>query len=150
MFNSVTDTTTLDILEKVAAFGERRHEVLAGNVANVDTPNYQMRDLPVAAFEKALSAAVHSLQKTPPGQHGDSLASLTAAARSPDVDELFPASLFQVADAPATNITFHDAGNRSIEHQMMELSKNAMVQNFVLDVMMSQMSLLQAMISERA
>ena len=48
------------LLEKIAAFGERRNTVLAGNVANIDTPNYRRQDLPVEDFERALREAIHA------------------------------------------------------------------------------------------
>ena len=34
------------------AFTEARHSVLAGNVANLDTPGYKTRDLSVETFQK--------------------------------------------------------------------------------------------------
>jgi flagellar basal-body rod protein FlgB len=145
----VINTATWNVLERVAAFGERRHEVLAGNVANIDTPNYRMRDLPIAAFEQALNDALEKLQEGQTSRHTISFAGMRSSAQTPNFDELFPASLFRAAEPPATNITFHDGSNRSIEHQMMEMTKNAMMQNFALNVMLTQINLLQAAISER-
>ncbi|MEZ6046931.1 MAG: hypothetical protein R3C11_15390 [Planctomycetaceae bacterium] len=54
MLNSIFDQTSIPLLEKVAQFGQKLHEVLAGNLANVDTPDYRPRDLPVDDFQQAL------------------------------------------------------------------------------------------------
>ena len=55
--SSIFDGTTIPLLEKIARFGDKRHDVLTANVANIDTPNYKRRDLPVEAFQKALREA---------------------------------------------------------------------------------------------
>jgi flagellar basal-body rod protein FlgB len=137
------DSTSLSLLEKVAVFGERRHEVLAGNIANVNTPNYRMRDLPVDDFKNALEEAVLK-------QNNTSDASQTGDTSSASIREkLFPDKLFQAIEAPADNLTFQDANNRSMESQMMELTKNNMMQQFAIELMRLQYSMLQTAITER-
>ena len=44
-------STTIPALEQVVNFTEARHNVLAGNIANVDTPGYKARDLSVEDFQ---------------------------------------------------------------------------------------------------
>ncbi len=46
------------MLEQVVDFAQSRHEVLAGNLANLDTPGYRVRDLSQTAFEKQLGEAI--------------------------------------------------------------------------------------------
>lgn len=140
------DASTISLLEKVAIFGERRHEVLAGNVANINTPNYRMRDLPVDAFRNALTQAVQQQQES--DQVPDSLGSAETKAQK-SIDELFPHTLFDAVKSPPANITFQDANNRSVEQQMMELTKNNMMQNFAIELMRAQYGMLQTVISER-
>ena len=145
MIESILGSTTIPLLEKVAAFGERRQEVLAGNIANIDTPNYKTRDLPVADFMQALKdAAKLRDQSLSPG-------SLSFADESPadQMARLFPDELFRAVEAPARNITFQDGGNRSIENEVMEMTKNVMMQNFAVELMIAQMNLLETVISER-
>jgi flagellar basal-body rod protein FlgB len=55
---------TFPLLEQLAAFTERRHEVLTGNIANISTPDYKTRDLPVAKFQEALQQAVTNQQRS--------------------------------------------------------------------------------------
>ena len=144
MIGSLLGSTTIPLLEKVAVFGERRQEVLAGNLANIDTPDYKTRDLPLDDFMQALKDAA-ALRDRPP-----SLGSLPAPGESPAdrMAKLFPDALFRAVEAPPSNITFQDGGNRSIEHEVMEMTKNVMMQNFAIELMAAQMNLLKIAINE--
>ena len=42
----------MPVLEQVVNFTEARHGVLAGNIANLDTPGYKTRDLSPALFQE--------------------------------------------------------------------------------------------------
>jgi len=166
MLQPLFEGTTIPLLEKLAAFGERRHEVIAGNIANIDTPDYKTRDLPVEAFQKALRSAIAQRRgASSPGlaemsgaQGGaaapGSAAMLGAAAaqgpQAASIDDLFPQELFEVLESPQRNLTFQDAGNRSIEAEFMEMTKNNLTQNFAVELMQAQMALLQAVIREQA
>lgn len=136
MFGALTETSSIGTLEQVLGFTEARHEVLVDNVANLDTPGYRMRDLSVPEFQRRLKAA---------------LADRTAGARS---------SLawqgarrgddpFEAVAATRQHIVFHDGNNRSIERQVVELTKNGMLHNMAVEILASQYHLLQAAISER-
>ena len=144
MIESLLASTTIPLLEKVAVFGQRRQEVLAGNLANIDTPDYKTRDLPVDDFMQTLKDAA-ALRDRP-----HSLGSLPAAVESPAdrMAKLFPDELFRAVEAPPSNITFQDGGNRSIEHEVMEMTKNVMMQNFAIELMAAQMNLLKIAINE--
>lgn len=165
MLDSIIGSTTIPLLEQMARFGERRQEVLAGNLANIDTPGYRMRDLPVEKFHEALRQAVASGRS----QHGDNSLPLSASqsSRAPipggaatpyqpskvpapplPAAELFPDSLFQAVESPPQNLTFQDANNRSIEVQSMQMVRNAMLQQYAVEVMNSQLRMLEVAISE--
>ena len=155
MLKPLLDSSTIPLLEKAAIFGERRHDVLAGNIANIDTPNYKSRDLPVEAFQNALKAAV-ALRQNPisSGESAapslQSLVSQTSAVDASNLDALFPEDLFEASDSNPRSLTFQDANNRSIEGEFMEMTKNSMMQNFAVELMHAQMNLLQAVIREQA
>ncbi len=174
MFNSLLNTSTIPLLEQMASFSERRQEVLAGNVANIDTPDYKMRDLPVADFKSAMKAAVERLQssgsfaseptKNPEGFYPqtDPLGLLNPQTPSTiensasvlgnelDLSRYFPAKLHEAQHADPANVVFRDGSNRSIEHQMMEMTKNSSLQQFSIELMNAQFRTLEAVISERA
>jgi len=133
--SSVVDGTTIPLLEKVAAFGESRSLVLASNVANIDTPNYKRRDLPVQQFEQALREAI---------QTGSDRNDQTVAGPA----GLAP-QLFQPREAGSPSLTFQDNSDRSIEREMMEMTKNLSMQSFAITLLTTQMSMLQAAIREQ-
>ncbi len=56
----IFSTTTIPALEQTLTFAQRRHELLAGNVANIDTPDYRAKDLDVADFQNALAESIHA------------------------------------------------------------------------------------------
>lgn len=132
---SIVDGTTIPLLEKIAAFGERRNVVLAGNVANIDTPNYKRRDLPVQDFERALREAIHA------GSDRSDRTSAGPAGLAPQ--------LFQPREAGSPSLTFQDNSDRSIEREMMEMTKNLSMQSFAITLLTTQMSMLQAAIREQ-
>jgi flagellar basal-body rod protein FlgB len=133
---SIVDGTTIPLLEKLAMFGERRNTVLASNVANIDTPNYHRRDLPVEDFERALREAIHG------GAARTDQAAAGPAGLSPE--------LLQVREAGSPSLTFQDNSNRSIEHEMMEMTKNLSLQSFAITLLTTQMGMLQAAIKQQA
>lgn len=145
MINGVFNSTSIPLLEQVVRFSEERHKVLAGNVANIDTPGYQPRDLPVEKFQQALQDAIASRQSAQ--QQSAGMPDATQAAKP--VDQFFTPDLFQSHTAAAQNITFQDGNNRSVEWGMMELQKNSGMQRFAIEVITSQLNMLQSVISER-
>jgi flagellar basal-body rod protein FlgB len=133
---SIVDGTTIPLLEKIATFGERRNLVLAGNVANIDTPNYRRQDLPVEDFERALREAIHA------GSARTAQASAGPAG--------LPAEMLQAREVGSPSMSFQDNSNRSIEQEMMEMTKNLSMQSFAITLLTTQMSMLQAAIREQA
>ncbi len=152
MLQPLLNSTTLPLLKQVAKFAERRQDVLAGNIANIDTPGYRMRDLPVAQFQEALETAIASRKSAPsPGLALNSLMTpASPTSSSALMQELFPDSLFR-ADSPREqdHITFQDANNRSVENQFLMMTKNSLMQQFALEIMRGQFEQLQTVISER-
>ncbi len=166
MLDSLLQQSTIPILEKVTAFAQRRQQVLAGNIANIDTDDYRMRDLPVQDFEQALKQAVQARRENSsslphvnqmslsPGEYmagmQQSLSGMTdAGSRMKNLSDFFGEDLQVARDAEFTNVKFHDGGNRSIEEESMEMVKNASMQSFAIQVMISQMKTLESVISER-
>ncbi len=127
--------SSYELLRQVAMFGERRQQVLAENVANIDTPNYKTRDLDGEGFRAALREAV--LSSTSPGHAG-------GAKANP-----FDPELFTTRPLAPPNLTFQDGNNRSVEREVSELTKNLLMQNFAVELMAAQTQLLAAVISER-
>src|SRR5918992_376592 len=89
MLSSIFQSSSLPVLEQVVNFTEARHGVLAGNIANLDTPGYKTRDLSPALFEERLKEAVET--KRHPEMHkyeGDPFASPAENAKSQQSREM--------------------------------------------------------------
>jgi flagellar basal-body rod protein FlgB len=133
MISGIFQASTIPLLQEVASFAEARHTVLAGNIANLDTPGYQVRDLSVEDFQERLKTAIGRSRRPPewhsPGELGDMQEDNVAA----------------IARNPKT-ILYHDKSNVGIEHQVTEMVKNQLQHNLALALMNSQLRLLQTAI----
>jgi flagellar basal-body rod protein FlgB len=129
------------VLSESLNFAQMRHDVLVGNVANLDTPGYQTRDLAVESFQEQLAEAIQTRRQPAPR----SLAAVwDSRARAADGQD----PLRQVRESLQT-LMRHDGVNVGMEQQVLELSKNQFLHNLAITVMGSQFRLLQSMIAER-
>lgn len=156
MLQPLLSQSPLSLLKQVAKFTERRQEVLAGNIANIDTPGYRMRDLPTESFQLALKAALQPQRSSGQTQPSPGMPWSLEQPQSPGhytrtMEEIFSDALFRAQEVEKQpGVTFQDANNRSVEHQFLEMTKNSMLQNFALQVMSTQYGQLQAAISGQA
>ena len=63
----LTDIPILNMLRERMQWQQARQQLLAENVANADTPDYQAKDLAPLDFSNELSAASVTLDRTNPG-----------------------------------------------------------------------------------
>lgn len=129
-------STSLPALEQTAMFAERRHEVLAGNVANMDTPGYRVQDLAVSEFEESLKVAIKA-QHDPKTQ---------ARMQSPGMAGHDP---FEKSRLAMEKLVYHDGSDVNMERQVTELAKNQSLHSLAIAIMRSQFSTLNSAISER-
>ena len=126
--------TTIPVLEQVVNFSQARHTVLAGNIANLDTPGYKTRDLSPEGFHARLHEAI--VRRDTMGSAGEQV----NASDDP----------LRAVTSNLHGIVRHDEGNVGLERQVTEMAKNQMQHNLAMSIMASQFKLLQAAISERA
>jgi flagellar basal-body rod protein FlgB len=146
MFNAMFDNSTLPMLEQVVTFTQARHGVLAGNIANLDTPGYRSRDLSPAAFQERLKNAIeeqHKAAEQPAYSIPYSTPTPTPEARSVKRD-------FAKVTESLGGLLRHDDNNTSMELQVTEIAKNHAQHNLALSLMTAQFRLLRAAITERA
>jgi flagellar basal-body rod protein FlgB len=147
MFDAMFDNSTLPLLEQVVTFTQARHGVLAGNIANLDTPGYRSRDLSPEEFKERLKAAIERQREaaSPP---------TVASPYAPYEREAAPArsvaSEFGKVTESLNGILRHDENNTSMEHQVAAIAKNQAEHNLALSLMTAQFRLLRAAITERA
>jgi flagellar basal-body rod protein FlgB len=116
------------LLEQWLKFTAHRHKLIAEDVVNIDTPNYQQKDLSIEKFQAALRDRVE--QRDASGQGNFNLAGTDLSA---DDD----------------GVLFHDGATRSPEQLMSDQAKNAMMHNLVIELLRDQFQQLEMAIKER-
>lgn len=146
MLGTMFNSSTLSVLEQTVNFTEARHGVLAGNMANLDTPGYRARDLSPEEFQERLKEAVEQSRRTTGGR--------AAYPNSPGLQHAATRENVQQRLAAVTDsmkgILRHDDNNTSLEEQVSEIAKNQAQHNMALSLMTAQFRLLRAAITERA
>jgi flagellar basal-body rod protein FlgB len=125
MLSSLFQATTIPLLQEVVSFAQARHTVLAGNIANLDVPGYQARDLSVEDFQTRLK---------------DALAARHEAVASPGAPAL--AGLSQ-------SVARQELGNVDLETQVSAMVKNQMQHNLAMTILTDQFRMLQNAIGEK-
>jgi flagellar basal-body rod protein FlgB len=136
MLTNMFQSTTIPVLQEVVNFAQSRQAVLAGNIANMDTPGYEARDLSVDDFQSRLHMAVEQ-------RHASAASDSTGEPLSGP-----SANLAEISKNPKT-ILHHDKSNVGMEFQVSEMVKNQMQHNLALSLLTQQFRLLQTAISER-
>ena len=130
MLPDLFSSTNIPVLGEVLNFAQARHTVLAGNIANVNTPGYRLRDLSPAAFQEKLKEAIDA---SPPA----------AASRCrPASSRPIRATRCGSARSRCKTLLYHDDTNIDLEKQVAEITKNQFLHNFALTVMTDQFNLL--------
>jgi flagellar basal-body rod protein FlgB len=127
-FSGMVNRGALPAMEKMLAFTQARHRMIAENVANVDTPGYRTQQLDAAAFQRSLREALDARTE-------ERTATLEIAGT--DQFRLDGAGRLRVTPTaePAENILFHDRTNVRIENQMAMLAENAMMHETVSELL---------------
>src|SRR6476660_1121448 len=148
MLSSMFQSSSLPVLEHVVNFTEARHGVLAGNIANLDTPGYKTRDLSPDLFQQQLKEAI-ATRHAPisPTTLGDA-ADLMPTYNTPHREEKQIAAFNKVRDS-MKSILRHDGDDVSMEQQINEMVKNQQQHNLAINIMSAQFRLLRAAITER-
>ncbi len=128
-------STTIPALGQTVQFAQRRHELLASNIANLDTPGYRTRDLDTGEFQDALADSIRYSQAGP-----------AAGAVSPSTRD----DRLAGPRAATEQIVYHDNSDVSMETQVTQIAKNQHLHSMAITTMRSQFALLEAAITERA
>ena len=152
MLSSLFNSSTVPVLEQVVNFTEARHGVLAGNIANLDTPGYKTRDISPAQFQKRLKEAIEHRREAArsPTYASPGISGTQIAGRMPKLGSATGHDGKNKVRESVKSILYHDDSNVSIEQQVAEISKNQGQHNLAISLMTAQFRLLRAAITERA
>ena len=147
MLSSMFNASTIPVLEQVVNFTESRHGVLAGNVANLDTPGYKTRDLSPEQFQQSLKDAIET--RNQPVEPFDSRSFGLTSANNTQQREAKQAAAFGKVKDSMKSILRHDGDDVSMEREINEIVKNQQQHNLAVNIMSAQFRLLRAAITER-
>jgi flagellar basal-body rod protein FlgB len=148
MFANMFSSPSLKSLEQTIEFTERRHAVLAGNIANMSTPGYQSKDLSVDNFQASLRDAIQAdRQKAdmPPSLRLSLLGS-TQDSNSPAFQQAKEAATEKVRDS-MRQVVYNDGSDDNLEMQVTQMSKNQSMHTMAVALMKSQFRQLQMAIA---
>ncbi|MDF1809915.1 MAG: flagellar basal body protein [Phycisphaerales bacterium] len=130
-------------LEKVFLFAGQRQRIIANNIANIDTPGYQGRDVDPRAFQKMLGDAVESRRSKTGGSFGD------LELDSNGQVEMRGSQMILNPQTPTEGVLFHDRNQRDLERLMQQLVENASTFRVASDLMRQNTAQLNLAIAQR-
>lgn len=133
---SILSGTSIPVLEQALYFAQARHQVLASNIANLDTPGYRVRDYSPEAFQARLKNAIHARDRQ-------------ANSRSLGDTAHLQGDPFREVSKDLKSILYHDDSNVGVEQQVAAVAENQMNHNLAITILENQFRLLHAAISER-
>ncbi len=136
MTSNIFSGSAIPVLEQVVNFAQARQNVLAGNLANMDTPGYKARDISLPGFQDKLKEAIEARDTQS-----------TSVTRDMEANDR--ANPFDKVGEAVSGILYHDESNDSLEKMTVEQVKNAMMHDLAVTVMRAQFEVLRAAISER-
>ncbi|XZE43636.1 flagellar basal body rod protein FlgB [Pirellulaceae bacterium SH467] len=147
MFPSLFGNSALQSLEKTVEFADRRHAILASNIANMDTPGYKTRDLSVDDFQESLKTLHVSKKRIAEQSPGLRLSVLETPEEDPSLALEHDQAVQNVYDS-MRQVVYHDGSDDSLELQVAQMSKNQSMHNIAIALMRSQFQNLKMAISE--
>jgi len=131
------------MLEQTLSFTEQRHNLLLDNIANVSTPGYVQKDVPVEAFQATLRQAVNDRRESLNDNYD---------AQSTNQITFDPGSSNLTIHPQETpnSVAFHDRGIRSAEFLMSQLADNALAHNMTAQLLRNRYDVISRAISMKA
>ena len=142
--NGLTDGGALPAIEALARFTAARQRLIAGNVANMDTPGYTPMDADPKAFQAQIGRAIDARRVDGAAGHG----ALEIAGQGP----LTKTSDGRVVLDPSAlneNLLFHDRNDRNLERIMQDVSENLLAFKAATQLMRNRFRMIEMAISER-
>lgn len=141
----VLNSGAIPSLEMTVKFAAKRQEILAHNIANLDTPNYLPMDVSTRDFQRALGQAIDQRRAGgSAGEHGD-----LGWRDTREVKLDGRGGMVLHARTPSGNILFHDRNNRDLERTMQDHAENAAMFRVATELLRSRINQLHGAIGER-
>lgn len=142
MFNTIFTKGSIGYMEQILHFTRARHNAIASNIANVETPTYKSIDLPETEFKEALQKAVEAqgARHVPVFEMEKTLHVRPKELGGLDID---------ILEREEGGFLKHDENNVDIEQEMVDLVKNTGLHNTIAALLDKQFDMLSTAISGR-
>ena len=144
LISGLFDSGALPALGASIQFAARRQGLIAHNIANLSTPNFQQKDVSPQGFQAALAEAVDQRRREFGGPRGDLKIKSTR-----EIAVSAGGNISVTPRTPSGNILFHDRNNRDLETLMQDLAENTAAFRVSVDLMRGRMELINSAIRER-
>jgi len=143
MISDLSTAGALPALEKMFLFSGQRQRLIAQNIANIDTPNYQGVDADPVAFQRALGQAIDKRKAKNGGASGE-----LDLSRSSEV-RMVGGRMQIIPQTPIEGVLFQDRNHRDLEVLMQDMVENATMFRIAGDLMRKNQSLIRGAIAQR-
>ncbi len=140
----LTSSGAIPALEMAVRFAAQRQAVIAGNIANISTPDYRPLDLSVDEFRKVLGEAVQKRRVQVGGQDGPLPWEETAELKRGG-----DGGLVVNPTTVGKGILQHDRNNGDLERMMQAQAENALAFRVAAELLRGRFDQLRAAIAER-
>ncbi len=143
IINDLNSSGAMPTLEKMFLFAGQRQRLIANNIANIDTPSYQMQDVDPRAFQKMLGDAIDQRRSSNGGASGG-----LEFGHNKQV-QIRGNRMVLTPTATGGNVLFHDRNDRDLERLMQQLVENSTTFRVAADLMRQSQKQLQQAIAQR-
>lgn len=144
LIDSFLNVDAFPALERSMQFAARRQDIIAHNISNISTPNFQQADVSVGAFQASLRDAIDQRRAHSGGVTGELDLKPTREVSFTPTGAL--------ALTPTTfgqGVLFHDRNNRDLERLMQDLVENLTAYRVAGDLLRNRMQTLRSAINGR-
>jgi len=144
MIKDLSGAGAAPALEMMFRFAGQRQRLIAHNIANIDTPRFQQKDVSPKDFQELLGEAIDERRARTGGFRGE-----LRMGRSDEI-EFGPAQMMRFDPRTSSgNVLFHDRNNRDLERLMQDLVENAGVYRVASELLKKHTDRIGAAIGER-
>jgi len=143
IINDLSTSGALPALEKMFLFAGQRQRLIANNIANIDTPNYQGVDVDPREFQRLLGEAIEDRRSRNGGVFGE------LDLKKNRQIQFRGDRLILNPESPSDGVLFHDRNQRDLERLMQQLVENVSTFRVAADLMRKNQSQLKLAIAQR-
>ena len=143
IINDLNSAGAMPTLEKMFLFAGQRQRIIANNIANIDTPNYQMQDVDPHEFQKMLGDAIDRRRATNGGTSGG-----LDFGHNKQI-QMKGSQMVLNPTARGGGVLSHDRNDRDLERLMQQLVENSTTFRVAADLMRQSQNQLQLAIAQR-